>query len=193
MQHPAGFADPARDGARSFRAALAAMAQPGAVSEIGLPSDPPPPLSHAAAALLLTLTDTAASVWLARDCHTDAVAAFLRLHCGAPPAATARDAAFAAGRWDALRSAGPWRMGDPDYPDRSTTLIVEVDDLSSEEGMRLTGPGIRGEARLGVAGVDRDFWAMLAANAKTAPLGLDVFLTAGRKLAALPRSVRIAE
>ncbi|MFN3615885.1 MAG: phosphonate C-P lyase system protein PhnH, partial [Rubrimonas sp.] len=66
-----------------------------------------------------------------------------------------------------------------------------VGGLTMGEGVRLTGPGIRGETRLDVAGVDAGFWAAIARNAVTAPLGLDVVLTAGSAMAALPRSVRV--
>jgi alpha-D-ribose 1-methylphosphonate 5-triphosphate synthase subunit PhnH len=192
MQRLTGFADRSRDAARCFRAALDAMAQPGTLANVALPDDPPAPLSHAAAALLLTLSDADATVWLAGVWAAPEVDTLLRLRCGAAPATDTRSAAFAVGDWNALRGVPEWRRGEADYPDRAITLIVEVERLTAGHGVRLTGPGVRGETRLGVQGVDAAFWSLIAENARTTPLGLDVFVTAGHSLAALPRSVRIA-
>lgn len=192
MTFAASFDDPVRDAARAFRALLDAMARPGAVRRPPAPPCPPAPLSPAAAAVALTLSDATAPVWLAPALRGGDVAAWLRFHTGAAPTEDAAAAAFALGRWDALAGLAGRHGGAPDYPDRSLTLIVEVDALTPDAGPRLTGPGVPGARRLAVAGVDARFWAALAANRASAPLGLDVILTAGPDLAALPRSVRIA-
>ncbi|MFN3615942.1 MAG: phosphonate C-P lyase system protein PhnH, partial [Rubrimonas sp.] len=124
MQRLTGFADPPRDAARCFRAILDAMARPGTVARIGLPDAPPAPLSQAAAALLLTLSDADAATWLAGPWDAPSIRELLRLRCGAAPAPTPERAAFAVGDWAALREVEHWRLGEPDYPDRSITLIV---------------------------------------------------------------------
>lgn len=54
---------------------------------------------------------------------------------------------FALGSWAALAPQTDFAIGTPEYPDRSATLIVEVDALTTESA-RLTGPGIESEAHL---------------------------------------------
>ena len=180
MALAAGFQDAARDSARAFRAAMQAMARPGTIHEVAGPEVPG--LSGAAAVLLLTLADRTTPVCLlgasagARD--------WLTFHTGAPVAEPGK-AAFAVGTWADLAPLDRFPVGTPDYPDRSSTLIVECSVLEPT-GARLTGPGIETEARLPLPEP-----AAFAANAALYPLGLDFYLTAGHALAALPRSTRV--
>lgn len=178
-----GFADAPVEAARAFRAALDAMARPGRIVTLA-GAAPPAPLSPAAGALLLTLADADAPVHLAGDHDCAAVRDWLAFHAGAPIVGRA-GAALAVGRWDALAPLSDFPVGTPEYPDRSATLIVEVDRLAAE-GARLTGPGIGTEARLSLPEV-----AAFAANNARFPRGLDFFFTAGVALAALPRSTRV--
>ncbi len=173
------FADPARDGARAFRAILDAMARPGRIHPIDGPNAPE--LSPAAAAVLLTLADTDTPVWLA----IDAARPWLSFHCGAPKA-DKPGCMFAVGPWESLAPLDPYQPGTADYPDRSATLIVEMDELAAE-GATLSGPGIDGTTTLSLP----DPAAMRASNARF-PLGLDFILCAGNSVACLPRSTRIA-
>lgn len=183
-----GFSDPARDAARCFRAVLEAMARPGLIARV--PAGPAcPPLSPAAAAALLTLCDADAPAWIAPPLACAAVDGFLRLRAGAPASTDPEACAFALGPWAALAER-PWRRGAPERPDLGVTLIVETDALGEGETITLEGPGVDGRRSLAVAGLDARFAALLDANRATAPLGLDVLLTAGDRLAALPRSAR---
>lgn len=180
-----GFADPAVDAAHVFRAALQAMARPGTVDRVA-GARPPAPLSPAAGALALTLLDHDTGLWLAPSVDAPDVREWLTFHTGAPFVAPA-EARFAFGRWDEL-PLDAFPLGTPEYPDRSATLVVEVDDLATDPARahRLTGPGIEREAWLTVPDP-----ATLAANRARYPLGLDFFLTCGERLAALPRTVRV--
>lgn len=179
------LSDPPVEAARIFRAALRAMARPGTIETV-TGAAPPAPLSPAAGALVLTLCDPDTAVHLAGAHDASAVADWITFHTGAPLVAPER-ADFALGTWDAMMPISAYRRGTPAYPDRSATLIVEMDELSAT-GTRLTGPGIETEARLSLPDA-----AVLRENARGFPLGLDFFLVAGRRLAALPRSTRIAE
>lgn len=179
-----GFANPPRDAAIAFRAALDVMARPGVIREIS-GGHPPLPLSPAAGSLLLVLCDPETRVYLSPSCDTDAIRAWLRFHTGAPLVA-ADEADFAIGPWDELcLDLARMRQGVQDYPDRSVTLIVEMDHLAAE-GVRLTGPGIQAEAYLNLPET-----AAFVANARRFPLGFDTFFTSGSQIAALPRSTRI--
>ncbi|MGY9049115.1 hypothetical protein P775_19165 [Puniceibacterium antarcticum] len=179
----AGFANPPQESARAFRAAMQAMACPGTIQNITGPEVPG--LSPAAALLLLTLTDGTTPVLLTGDAAQSQD--WLTFHTGAPKAGSAAEAAFAVGRWDDLGPLNPYPVGTPDYPDRSATLIVEMAEISGD-GPRLTGPGIETEVQMSLPDADA-----LRLNAALYPLGVDLFLTCGSRLAALPRSTRIAE
>jgi alpha-D-ribose 1-methylphosphonate 5-triphosphate synthase subunit PhnH len=179
-----GFADAPRDAAHAFRAAMRVMARPGRIERLA-GAIPPAPMSPAAGALLLTLCDPDAPVHLAGAFDTPAVRAWLAFHAGAP--VVGREACrFAVGRWGELSPLDGYPLGTSDYPDRSATLIVELDRLEPA-GARLTGPGIDGAAALSLPDI-----AAFRANARHFPCGLDFFFTCGDRVAAVPRSARVA-
>ncbi|MGY6635139.1 MAG: phosphonate C-P lyase system protein PhnH [Alkalilacustris sp.] len=178
-----GFADPAVQAADAFRAVLQAMARPGRIVRVA-GAAPPAPCSPAAGAVLLTLVDGDAPLHLARS-HDDAdLRDWVRFHTGAALVQPG-EAAFALGDWTALGPLAVYSQGTPEYPDRSATLIVEVQSLEAR-GTRLTGPGIRDVAALSLPEP-----TAFAANAARFPLGIDFILTSGDRLAALPRSTRV--
>ena len=175
-----GFADPARDAARAFRAVLNALARPGVIEAV-TGAQPPAPLSVAAGVVLLTLADATTPLWLAPSHDGPALRDWITFHTGAPLVAPDA-AAFALGHWDALQPLDRFPLGTPDYPDRSATLIVDLPALEPATH-RLTGPGIRDAAMLRLPGEEA-----LHLNAGRFPLGLDMFLCAGDRLAGVPRS-----
>ena len=184
----AGFNDRPRDSAVAFRAALGALARPGRLHQVGC-VEPPDGLSGAAGALLLTLADAETPLWLPERLRGGA-AAWLRFHTNAPQVTGRGQAMFAVGHWDELTPLEEWRVGDPAYPDRSATLIVEVPALEGGEVLDLSGPGIDGRARLAPV-LPEGAAAALARNAARFPLGVDFFFTAAGQVAGLPRSTRI--
>jgi alpha-D-ribose 1-methylphosphonate 5-triphosphate synthase subunit PhnH len=183
-----GFADPALDGQATFRAVLEAMSRPGRLRQAGSALRPPAPLNQAAAAVLLTLAD--ADTGFAHDADA-AAAAWLRFHCGMP-LVSIETAAFvlATGTPPALASLA---QGSEEEPQGGATLVLQVDALAEGEGWRLTGPGIETEHRLRVDGAPAGFIAAWSANRASFPLGVDVVLCAGDRLAALPRTTMIME
>ncbi|WP_171205563.1 phosphonate C-P lyase system protein PhnH [Ruegeria sp. HKCCA0235A] len=183
MRFSGGFQDAPVDAAHAFRAAMTVMARPGEIRAL-TGCEPPAPLSFAAGALLLTLCDAETNVHLAGDADTDVVRKWLTFHTGAPMVA-AEDADFALGTWDALAPLNTYRIGTPEYPDRSATLVVECTRLE-QNGAVLSGPGIRDTARLSLPDVPA-----LQNNALLYPLGCDFFFTCGEAVAALPRSTQI--
>ncbi|QFT58841.1 Alpha-D-ribose 1-methylphosphonate 5-triphosphate synthase subunit PhnH [Sulfitobacter sp. THAF37] len=178
-----GFADAPTDSAIAFREIMQVMARPGRIARIG-GATPPAPLSIAAGTLVLTLCDPDTPVYLAPGHDTPPIRDWITFHTGAPFTDQAH-AAFALGDWGAL-SGQAFSVGTPEYPDRSTTLIVEMPELTSE-GPTLRGPGIRDTAQLSLPELDR-----FRENAALFPLGNDFFFTAGRHVAALPRSTRVS-
>lgn len=189
-----GLADPVFDSQRIFRTLLEATAHPGRVVTPGCPADVPAPLAPATGAVSLTLFDPETPLWLDPAARTDEVVEWLRFHTGAPIVSEAGAARFAviAGAC-ALGPLDVFDAGSDDSPDRSATLVIQVDALTAGEGVRLSGPGIRIEARLAVAGLPAWFWDAIRASNARFPRGVDVVLTAGERLAALPRTVRIED
>ena len=186
-----GFADPALDAQRCFRAVLEAMSRPGRVQRLAEGVlEPPAPLGLAAAAVLLSLTDADTPVWL--DAEAAVAADWLRFHAGCPLVAAPGDAAFvmACGAMPPLDSVN---TGTEEAPHESATLLVQVAALDRGVTLRLSGPGIAREHRLRVAGLPPDFGLRWARNGAGFPRGVDLILCAGAALAALPRTVRITE
>ncbi len=137
------FADPVFESQAAFRAILAAMARPGAILACGEGLAPPAPLSPAAAAAILALADFETPLWIAPSLLAGGIASYLKFHTGAPLAASPDKAAFALidAAADALRLAD-FAQGTQEYPDRSTTIVVQLSSLSNGPLLRLAGPGI---------------------------------------------------
>jgi len=178
-----GFADPARQAAHAFRSVMEAMARPGQLREIA-GAAPPKPLSVAAGSVILTLCDTDTPVYLAGDVDCDAVRDWIAFHTGAPLVGPSQSM-FAVGAWHTLLPLSAYPLGTSQYPDRSATLIVEMEALSAT-GAMLSGPGIRESAALSLPEAEA-----FAANRKHFPRGLDFIFTSGSTLAALPRTTRV--
>ena len=185
-----GFADPVRNAQRCYRALLDAMAHPGAIVTMADRLPDGPSLGAAATAIALTLCDADTPVWL-DEAVADA-AGYLAFHCGATRAPMASEALFAfAGDPATLPPLESFALGTAEFPERATTLVIEVDALTEGAGVLLRGPGIRGERRLDVAGVPTRFWAERAALAELFPRGIDLVFAAGGTLAAVPRSTQV--
>jgi alpha-D-ribose 1-methylphosphonate 5-triphosphate synthase subunit PhnH len=187
-----GFADPTLNAQQVFRQLLDAMARPGSLSELTCPLEPPQPLAPATAATALTLFDADTRIWLDGQARSGEVEAFLRFHCGCPLVEDPLEADFAVCLgWPADFHAFSW--GDPAYPDRSASLLVQLEEIAAAPDLRLSGPGIRETAELSFAPRPADFVARWAEIRADFPLGLDLILTAGRRFCALPRSLDIQE
>ena len=192
-----GFADPPLEAQAMFRLVLDAMARPGRIKTVAqangqAPSGSPGGLHHAAFVLALTLMDFETPLWLDDALKDDrAVVEALRFHCGCPLIDDPRRANFAMiGDASKAPPLSVFHQGTPEYPDRSTTVLIQVQDLSNAGDVRLTGPGVKTEMALHADGLSTDFWRQWSANNRQYPLGVDLILTAGDRIAALPRSIR---
>lgn len=188
-----GFSDPARQAARAFRAVMEAIARPGTIHAL-VGAAPPAPLSVAAGCAILTLCDSDTPIYLAGALDCAEIRAWIAFHTGAPFSGPAH-AMFALGSWADLAPLSAYPLGTSEYPDRSSTLIVEVETLSnaglnntglSDTGHMLRGPGIRDTAHLSLPEAQA-----FQANHAHFPLGLDFFFTCGERIAALPRSTEV--
>ncbi len=194
-----GFADPVLDAQSMFRSILDAMAHPGRIKTTLTANDQSPGFSapgcldEATFALALTLLDFETPIWLDHKlAEEQSVIDALRFHCGCPFVDDKAKAMFALiSNVDNGLPLRDFHQGTPDYPDRSTTVVIQVSSLSDEGECRLAGPGIKSETRFTAGGLSLPFWQEWSANHQQYPLGIDLVLTAGRRFVALPRSVSV--
>lgn len=180
-----GFDNAAQQSAQAFRAAMRAMARPGTLETVQ-GATPPQGLSVAAGSLILTLCDPDTPLHLAGRCDAAPVRDWVRFHTGAPIVGP-EYAMFAVGQWSDLTPITRFQTGTPEYPDRSATLIVELDVLAAN-GARLTGPGIKSSATLSLPEINA-----FKDNSNLFPLGCDFFFTCKDQVAGLPRTTRIED
>lgn len=180
-----GFHDAPVEASLAFRAVMKAMARPGTIERV-CGAAPPAPLSVAAGAVVLSLCDPETPLHLAGVHDCEALRKWITFHTAAPLVARSK-AMFALGFWHALMPVEGYPIGTADYPDRSATLIVEMDSLEAR-GAQLRGPGIETRAALSLPEK-----AVFRANAARFPLGLDFMFTCQDRLAALPRSTQVED
>jgi alpha-D-ribose 1-methylphosphonate 5-triphosphate synthase subunit PhnH len=188
----AGLVDPVLDSQRIFRAVLDAMAHPGRVVSVPDPPETPAPLHPAATAVCLSLVDLETPLWLDPPARTPAVLDGLHFHCGCPIVEDPGRAGFAIiVEPSHMPTLASFDAGSDEYPDRSTTLLVQVPRIMAGVGRTLSGPGIAGEERLTADGLPDRFWEELRDNHARFPRGIDVLLVGRDVITALPRSTRV--
>ena len=190
---PAGFADKVRSAQSTFRSVMDAMARPGSVARIVAATGTPHPMMRGTAAIALTLFDHDTPLWLDPPmCETSEVTKWLKFHTSAPVIADSSICSFALiGDAGALPDLDRFSFGSNEYPDRSTTLILQVESLTQGPSFELSGPGIDGTATLQAAIQPSDLFERLAINAALFPRGIDVVLVSDDCLVAIPRTTRL--
>lgn len=187
-----GFSDAVLSAQSAFRAVLDAMSRPGTTPAMSSDAGVPDGLSPSTATLALTLFDHDTPIWRDAALNSEAIAQWLRFHTGAPLTGDPAQAAFALiGDVGSFSDISRFSKGTSDYPDRSTTLIFQVETLTTGTSLVLSGPGIKDTAELAPAPLPPDFIAMCAANHALFPRGCDFLFCAGEHIAALPRTTRI--
>jgi alpha-D-ribose 1-methylphosphonate 5-triphosphate synthase subunit PhnH len=189
-----GFADPVFNAQTVFRAVMDAMARPGRIVQLPDLTAPPAPLMPAAAAVALTLCDNDTPVWLDPALAASrAVRGWLGFHAAAPVAQVPAEAHFVLVAHPAeLIAIDNFAQGTQEYPDRSATLIFQLDSLFSGQKLRLEGPGIEAFATLAPAPMPRHFVEQWKGNRRRFPRGVDLVLAAPEGIACLPRTTRIS-
>ena len=185
--------DPAYASQAAFRALMECMARPGDIRTLkGV--EAPAPFAPATAALIRSLADYETPLWLdTAFLAAPKAAEWIRFHTGAPVVGDPAAAAFALiADARALPDFARFAQGTSEYPDRSTTVIVQIDAFSGN-AMTLKGPGIKATRAFVASPVPADFGARMKENRALFPRGVDMVLVAGNDVAALPRSVMIEE
>ena len=187
-----GFEQPVADGQTVFRGVLDALARPGSIVALTPVPPAPPPLAPAAAALVLALADVDTPLWLDPMLRSADILAYLRFHCGCPMVALPSAAAFAVvADPTAMPPLDSFALGDDQYPDRSTSLILQLPALHGGPAVSLAGPGNAVAKRIAPKGLPAGFWDMARDNHALFPRGVDLLLVAGGSVLGLPRSSRV--
>jgi alpha-D-ribose 1-methylphosphonate 5-triphosphate synthase subunit PhnH len=190
---PAGFADKVLSAQSTFRSVMDAMARPGSVQRIKAAAGTPAGMMRGAAAIALTLFDHDTPIWLDTAMSaTPDVARWLKFHTSAPVIADSSIASFALiGDAESLPELDRFAFGSNEYPDRSTTLILQVESLTQGPAFALKGPGIDGTALLQAMIQPRDLFERLTINQALFPRGIDVVLVHDDAIVAIPRTTRL--
>jgi alpha-D-ribose 1-methylphosphonate 5-triphosphate synthase subunit PhnH len=190
---PAGFADKVLSAQTTFRSVMDAMARPGTVRRVVAGVGAPSSLMRGTAAMALTLFDHDTPIWLDRGmAATSDLAKWLKFHSSAPVIADSSVCSFAlVSHGNELPAFDRFSLGSNEYPDRSTTLILQVESLTEGRVYELCGPGIDGTAILQAVIEPDDLFERLAINATLFPRGLDVVLVHDDTVVAIPRTTRL--
>lgn len=191
---PPGFADKVLSAQSTFRSVMDAMARPGSVRQVIAAVGTPGSMMRGTAAIALTLFDHDTPIWLdSKMSETTEVAKWLKFHSGAVVAEDPSSCSFALiGDGAALPDLSRFAFGTNEYPDRSTTLILQVESLTRGHLYELRGPGIDGTASLRATITPADLFGRLAINEMLFPRGVDAVLVSGEGIVAIPRTTRLA-
>lgn len=190
-----GFSDPVFQSQTVFRKVLEAFARPGTHAEIPGVVAAPTPLHLATAAFICTFADGDTPIFFDRAVgDADAALAWIRFHTDAPIVDEPQDAAFAIiVDPGAMPAFDRFSVGTAEYPDRSTTIVLQVEELSGAPGLTLEGPGIDGAATINARPLPADFVEQLHRNRALFPCGVDLVLASPQAVVALPRSLRVSQ
>lgn len=188
-----GFTDQTMQSQSAFHTIMKAMAEPGRILSAPELVSAPAPLNPVSAMVALTLCDYDTHVWLDPDlAASPAVRQFLGFHTGAPITTQPEAANFAfISDPKHIDNLTRFAAGSDEYPDQSTTLVINVDALTNAAGNSFSGPGIETTRTFSAAPLPTSFWSMAKANHALYPRGVDMIFCNGASLACLPRSTRI--
>ncbi|HEY9698712.1 MAG TPA: phosphonate C-P lyase system protein PhnH [Trichocoleus sp.] len=184
-----GFSDPVQDAQITFRSLLNALAHPGQSYPIAATIIPPTGLNLSCAAACLSLFDIDTLIWLQPGLPPEAEA-WLRFHTGCRFTSYPDQAQFAV-IWqvDLLPDLSTFHWGTAEYPESSTTLLIQIGDQVGER-VTVQGAGILGERSIAPA-LPAQFWKQWQMNTQAYPLGIDVFLCSATEVMGLPRTTNI--
>ena len=163
------FMLPVQDAQHSFRRLLKAMSEPGVIVALHQLKRGWQPLNIATTSVLLTLADNDTPVWLSTPLNNDIVNQSLRFHTNAPLVSQPEQATFAV---------------------TDEALILQVASLSGGRMLRLTGAGIA-EERMIAPQLPECILHELTERPHPFPLGIDLILTCGERLLAIPRTTHV--
>ncbi|NOH28171.1 phosphonate C-P lyase system protein PhnH [Vibrio mediterranei] len=200
------FKDAVHDSQQCFRLLLKAMSEPGEIVTLEM-SEGFGAMHKAATQTLLSLSDNATPIWLSESHLKDAaIRENIRFHCGSPVTERQNSASFAVIAEQDLAdfdwNNATFSLGCEEYPDQSTTVIVELGSLTNgsdasppKGGLTLTlsGPGIESQSVLNIGVASKAFQHFLQGRQEhfAFPLGIDLILVNDESIACLPRTTLV--
>ncbi len=188
----AAFSDPVHDSQQTFRAMLSALAEPMIPGTLPRLPEAPATLDPACAAILLTLLDQQVRLW-APDL-TEEAQRWLQFHTAYTSAESPEQADIL---WLVLGHERPplarLKQGELRFPDRSATVVWQVEGFTELGAPCFEGPGFQTPRRLQPLGADAAFWHEWQQCNQHYPLGIDMFFAGNGQLVGLPRSSRLRE
>jgi len=186
-----GFENAPAQCASVFRAVLMAMARPGTLHEISYKIRPPALLSPTTAAVVLTLADQDTPLWLSPALTNRQVESYIKFHTGAPLVGEQSSSTFAVFKSTQRPELSTFSVGTAEYPDKSATLILQIDEKAAPTTVSMQGPGIEHDLTVSLPGLDQDFWHFVQTNHQLYPRGLDFLFCLSDGIIACPRTSKI--
>ncbi|PSN18179.1 phosphonate C-P lyase system protein PhnH [filamentous cyanobacterium CCP5] len=185
-----GLSNPVHDAQKTFRALLDALARPG-TRQVLAPVQPPVGLAPACGAACLTLVDLETTVWIQPGLPA-AIAQWLRFHQGCPITTDPQQADFAL---IADIASAPdltaFRWGSAEYPEDSTTVLIQLPRLDGGVPVTLQGPGIQSTLQVELP-LPEYFWSQWQEMTAAYPLGVDAWFFADNQGIGLPRTTQLS-
>ena len=176
---------------QTFRAILDAIEHPGRLVTIRQNPYAPDLFNSASAAACLTLLDYETPVWIDIDWRSEAIG-WLQFGCGSSVVTEPCMANFAIITKPAtMPPLDYFRIGRYEYPEKATTIIVQVDDIIPSADKKYSKTFVDKIPRLELKGVTENFWYQWQQLSGLYPLGIDIFFTCDDVLTALPKIKRI--
>lgn len=188
----AGFEDPIFGSQKTFRQIMDGLSSPARPVVFSTEALRCGPLSATTTSILLTIVDHDTPLWLDHGlAQSEEVRAFIAFHCGAPLVQEPRDALFGvACDPPSMPPLSAFAQGDPEYPDRSATIILQSEPR--ENGLwSFSGPGLELPLKFDFAPAPSNFAEQWRANRARFPLGVDVIVAGASRIAGLPRSLEL--
>ncbi|MDX0158783.1 phosphonate C-P lyase system protein PhnH [Sinorhizobium meliloti] len=186
------FADHVFEAQSVFRSLMDCFARPGIIGRLSTVAAPPAPLGEASGAVALTLCDHDTPVWLSPALSKSSAPKWIAFHTGAGVTDTKDEPRFAFfEKGAAVPGFDQFALGTQEYPDRSTTLVVEVEALEGGQPLIGRGPGIKNGIVIAPKGLPDVFLDLWAANRAIFPRGIDLVLTAREAVLCLPRTTKL--
>lgn len=188
------FGDTSVSSQMVFRHCLEVMSQPGRIAELAHDARIPEPMMSATGAIALALLDQDTRAWLSTSFQTEEIKAYLKFHTNCQFASAPQQADFAfIAHSSELPALDGFCMGTDEFPELSTTAVIQVSEVGDVDGWHLSGPGIKHQRRLNV-GVDMAGLEMqMSAIRPLYPRGIDLFFVHDTRICCLPRTTSVGK
>lgn len=194
-----GFENIERDSQNIFRQVLNSFSRPGIAFDINPRVKSSASVTYSiGVSLLLALMETGSVLYTPGELIDSNLSNFLKFHTGCKLTTIANQAHYI---WvqdpQCLPSLSSCALGSVEYPEKSSTLIIEVESFKSPTQLSANhtwhGPGIKEGIDLEIMGLNDSFWKERQEIRLLYPCGVDIIFCTATQIVALPRSTRVGE